>query len=55
VIEDRSLGTIGAMISGALNEVALASAHSSDPGQRVDDAIDLLRPMLEGLAPSRAT
>lgn len=55
VIEDRSLGMVGAMISGALNEVALASATSADPAQDVDDAIDLLRRMLRGLAPSRAT
>ena len=55
IIEDRALGTIGTMISGALNEVAIANAHSADPARGIDQAVDVLRRLLTGLAPSRST
>lgn len=55
VIEDRALATVGSMISGALNEVALSNAESSDPAAGIDDAVEVLRRLLRGLAPSRAT
>ena len=43
------------MISGALNEVAIANAHSADPARGIDEAVDVLRRLLTGLAPSRST
>lgn len=55
VIEDRGLGTVAAMFSGALNEVALANASASDPAAGIDEAVEVLRRLLRGLAPSRAT
>ncbi|MGW4930043.1 TetR/AcrR family transcriptional regulator [Agromyces sp. NPDC004153] len=55
VIEDRALATVGAMISGGLNEVALANAASADPAAGIDEAVEVLRRLLRGLAPSRAT
>ncbi|WP_127794191.1 TetR/AcrR family transcriptional regulator [Agromyces sp. LHK192] len=54
VIEDRSLATVGTMVSGALNEVAIADADADDPRARIDETVDVLRRMLRGLAPSRA-
>ncbi|WP_172979968.1 TetR family transcriptional regulator [Agromyces agglutinans] len=55
VIADRSLGTVSTMVSGALNEVAIANAHTADPAAGIDEAIDLLRRMLGGLAPGAAS
>ncbi|MGX5696489.1 TetR/AcrR family transcriptional regulator [Agromyces soli] len=51
VIEPRSLGTVTTMISGALNELAIASADADDPAAEIDEAMLALRRMLGGLAP----
>ncbi|WP_395245870.1 TetR/AcrR family transcriptional regulator [Agromyces sp. MMS24-K17] len=54
VIDRRALGTVATMISGALNEVALANATALDPAAGIDEAVDVLRRLLTGLSPSRA-
>lgn len=55
VIDDRALGTVGTMISGALNEVAIANANAADPARGIEETLDLLRRMIAGLAPSHPT
>ncbi|WP_350350076.1 hypothetical protein ABIQ69_04575 [Agromyces sp. G08B096] len=54
LIEPRALGTVTTMVSGALNEVALANAGAADPAREIDEAVELLRRMLAGLAPTAA-
>ncbi|MFE5671176.1 TetR family transcriptional regulator [Agromyces sp. NPDC056523] len=51
VIARRSLGTVTTMVSGALNEVAIANASAADPQRGIDAAIATLARMLTGLAP----
>ncbi|MFF2369926.1 TetR/AcrR family transcriptional regulator [Agromyces sp. NPDC058110] len=55
VIETRGLAAVTSLLSGALNEVALANAEAPDPARGIDEAVDALRRMLSGLSPSRAT
>ncbi|GAA1766151.1 TetR/AcrR family transcriptional regulator [Agromyces humatus] len=55
VIEDRELDTVTALLSGALNEVALVNARARDPERGIDAAVDTVRRMLRGLAPARGT
>lgn len=52
VIRRRSLGTVTTMISGALNEVAIANATAADPQRGIDDAVATLARMISGLAPA---
>ena len=51
VIAPRSLDTV-TMISGALNEVAIANASARDPQRGIDEAVDTLARLLAGLAPA---
>ncbi|MFF2387700.1 TetR/AcrR family transcriptional regulator [Agromyces sp. NPDC058104] len=55
LIDARSLGTVSTMLSGALNEVAIANAASSDPARGIDDAVETLGRFLLGLRPAAAT
>jgi len=55
VIDDRALDTVATMLSGALNEVAIANAGSPDPVRGIDDAVAMLRRFLLGLRPADAT
>jgi AcrR family transcriptional regulator len=55
VIEGRALDTVTALLSGALNEVALVNARSDDPARSIDEAVDVVRRLLRGLAPARDT
>lgn len=55
VIADERLATLATMVSGALNEVAIANAHSPDPDAEIDAAVATLEQMLSGCAPVRAT
>ncbi|MFF2494455.1 TetR/AcrR family transcriptional regulator [Agromyces sp. NPDC058064] len=55
VIATRSLDTVSTMLSGALNEVAIANAASPDPARGIDDAVATLRRFLLGLRPAAAT
>jgi AcrR family transcriptional regulator len=50
VIRSPSLGTVTTMISGALNEVAIANATAADPQRGIDDAVATLARMISGLA-----
>jgi AcrR family transcriptional regulator len=52
VIGSASLGTVTTMISGALNEVAIANATAAEPERGIDDAVTTLARMIAGLAPS---
>lgn len=52
VIAPRSLDTVTTMISGALNEVAIANASARDPQRGIDEAVDTLARLLAGLAPA---
>lgn len=52
VIAPRSLRTVTTMISGALNEVAIANATAADPQRGIDDAVATLARMIVGLAPA---
>ncbi|WP_136708521.1 TetR/AcrR family transcriptional regulator [Agromyces sp. H66] len=54
VIGDRNLGTLATMISGALNEVAIANAHAPDAAAEIDTAVEVLARMLAGFAPASA-
>ncbi|UIP59389.1 TetR/AcrR family transcriptional regulator [Agromyces marinus] len=49
VIRTHSVPTVTTMISGALNEVAIAGAGADDPQRAIDDAITTLARMLDGL------
>jgi AcrR family transcriptional regulator len=51
IVAARSLGTVTTMISGALNEVAIANATAADPQRGIDDAVATLARMIAGLAP----
>ncbi|GAA1786582.1 TetR/AcrR family transcriptional regulator [Agromyces lapidis] len=55
LIAGRSLDTVSTMLSGALNEVAIANAASSDPARGIDDAVETLGRFLLGLRPAVAT
>ncbi|MFF2275418.1 TetR/AcrR family transcriptional regulator [Agromyces sp. NPDC058126] len=55
LIDGRSLGTVSTMLSGALNEVAIANASSPDPARGIDDAVETLGRFLLGLRPAAAT
>lgn len=55
VIADRSLETVATMLSGALNEVAIANAAAPDPARGIDDAVETLRRFVLGLRPADAT
>ena len=55
LIEWRSLDTVSTMLSGALNEVAIANAASPDPARGIDDAVETLARFLLGLRPAAAT
>lgn len=52
VIAPRSLETVTTMISGALNEVAIANASARDPQRGIDEAVETLARLLTGLAPA---
>ncbi|MDQ0576297.1 TetR/AcrR family transcriptional regulator [Agromyces albus] len=54
VIGGERLGTVTTMISGALNEVAIANATAADAAGEIDAAIDTLARLLSGLSPKRA-
>ena len=54
LIEWRSLDTVSTMLSGALNEVAIANAGSPDPARSIDDAVATLGRFLLGLRPAGA-
>ncbi|MEI5584043.1 TetR/AcrR family transcriptional regulator [Agromyces sp. CCNWLW213] len=51
LIRARSLGTVATMISGALNEVAIANATAAHPERGIDDAVATLARMIGGLSP----
>lgn len=55
VIAPRSLDTVSTMLSGALNEVAIANAASPDPAGGIDEAVATLGRFLLGLRPAAAT
>lgn len=55
VIDDRSLDTVATMLSGALNEVAIANAAAPDPARGIDDAVAMLRRFVLSLRPADAT
>lgn len=55
VIRNDSLTTLATMISGALNEVAIANAHAPDSAAEIDAAVAMLARMLAGCSPERAT
>lgn len=55
VIRDERLATLGTMISGALNEVAIANAHAVHPAAEIEKAVEVLARMLSGFAPASAT
>jgi AcrR family transcriptional regulator len=55
VIDDRSLDTVATMLSGALNEVAIANAAGPDPARGIDDAVAMLRRFVLSLRPADAT
>ncbi|GAA1810560.1 TetR/AcrR family transcriptional regulator [Agromyces neolithicus] len=52
---DGELDTVAALLSGALNEVALVNARAHDHERGIDAAVDVVRRMLRGLAPVRGT
>lgn len=51
VIRAERLGTLATMISGALNEVAIANASATDADAEIDAAVLTLERLLAGLAP----
>lgn len=51
VIASHRLRTVATMISGALNEVAVANAAAADAPGEIDAAVETLARMLTGLAP----
>lgn len=51
VIRAERLGTLATMISGALNEVAIANASATDAAVEIDAAVLTLERLLAGLAP----
>ncbi|ANJ27825.1 TetR family transcriptional regulator [Agromyces aureus] len=53
-IRDERLGTLATMISGALNEAAIANAGAADAAAEVDAVIEVLGRLLSGLAPRAA-
>ncbi|MCD5346307.1 TetR/AcrR family transcriptional regulator [Agromyces sp. S2-1-8] len=55
VIDDLSLDTVATMLSGALNEVAIANAAAPDPARGIDDAVAMLRRFVLSLRPADAT
>jgi AcrR family transcriptional regulator len=54
VIAPTRLHTVATMISGALNEIAVATAAAADAPGEIDAAVQTLARMLTGLAPADA-
>lgn len=55
LIAGASLDTVSTMLSGALNEVAIANAASNDPARGIEEAVETLARFLLGLRPAAAT
>lgn len=55
ILAPRDLATVSTMVSGALNELALAAAEGRDAAARIDAGIDILAGMLSGLSPAAAS
>lgn len=49
VLADLPPAAVAAVLSGAMNEAALGAASLPDPGRGVDDALQVLQPMVRAL------